>query len=131
MRSVEAVWRVLYPGLSPTRKPIDSAIWDEARRMKDSGSEIEVLLRFLGANRLDLIDSIGVVQKIYGLEHGSAKQIVFQSDVWKRQAEQASLLTDQLWEYLRQEAKDSASGITIDSDGTIRIDLHAKGNGDE
>ena len=128
-RCVEAIQSILAPPLPATftPKPVDPAIEQEARRMKESGAETEGVLAFLRARGLDKIDSIKVLRSLYGLGLAQAKEIVDHTDVWRDRLGPDSLLHEKLWQELQEAANDPKSGIKFDGSAfTIRVDDDAK-----
>lgn len=63
-------------------KPLDPDIVAEAERLARGGTEREVILTFLRANRFDKIDSIKTIRRLYGLSLPEAKDLIDQSSTW-------------------------------------------------
>src|SRR3984957_9759393 len=114
-RCVKALVDLIQPDkpLISATMPIAPAILEEAQQLKDNGAGQEGILRFLRDKGRDKIDSIRMLQSIYGLSHAQAKQEVHDSEVWRDRKLADESFHERRWNEFEEISKSLQSGIAL------------------
>jgi len=99
--------------LISTTIPIDPAKLEEAQRLKDNGAGQEAILRFIRDKGGDKIDSIRIVQSVYGFSHAQAKQEVHDSEVWRDRKSADDAFHERRWNEFEEISKSPQSEISL------------------